>query len=281
MKVTEWLKQPETRAIEDLDGDETVAVHAQIIRKKGFLRCLCSEYYKQMGAAVAYDNHGVFVEIGSGGGFIKEVLPHTITSDVVPHNGVDKVFPAQSMPFDDGSVDGIFVLNCFHHFCEPVLALEEFQRVLVNGGSVVMIEPANTWWSRLIYTRFHHEPFITSAGWSFTDSGRLSGANGALPWIVFGRDREAYTKDFESMAIETVHHHTPFSYLISGGLSRRQVIPTWAYPLVRKTEHVLSPFPRYLGMLMTVVLRKSQTWGIGSSFSATRRTPSLNQDTLA
>ena len=262
MSVLEWLKQPEARAIEDLDEDETVSVHARIIKSKGFLRRLYSEYYHQMGAAVGYCEHGVFVEIGSGGGFIKEVLPNTVTSDVVPHNGVEEVFPAQSMPFDDGSVNGIFILNCFHHFSEPALVLEEFERVLVVGGSVVMIEPANTWWGRLIYTRFHHEPFNSSGGWSLPDSGRLTGANVALPWVVFVRDREAFSKFFQSMAIDSVNHHTPFSYLISGGLTWRQLAPTWTYPLVRTTERLLSPFSKSLGMFMTVVIRKCQATDI-------------------
>jgi len=259
MSLFDGLKEPDAGAIEDLDGDETVFAHARIIKSKGFLRRLYSEYYDQMGAAVGYGEHGMFVEIGSGGGFIKEVLPNTVTSDVVPHDGVDEVFPAQSMPFDDGSVNGIFILNCFHHFSKPGLVLGEFERVLAKYGSVVMIEPANTWWGRQVYTNFHHEPFDTSGEWSLPSSGRLSGANGALPWIVFVRDREAFSTRFPSLAIDSVSYHTPFSYLISGGLTWRQLAPTWGYSLVRTTESLLSPVSKILGMFMTIVIKKRQT----------------------
>jgi len=256
MSVLNWLKQPEARAIEDLDDDETVSVHARIIKSKGFLRRLYSEYYDQMGVAGGYDERGVFVEVGSGGGFVKEILPNTVTSDVVPHDGVDEVFPAESMPFDDGSVNGIFILNCFHHFCEPASVLGEFERVLVDGGSVVMIEPANTWWGRLIHTHLHHESFDPSGEWSLPTSGRFSGANGALPWIVFVRDRGEFSKLFQSLAIDWVTYHTPLSYLVSGGLTWRQLAPTWGYPLVRTIERLLSPFSKWLGMFMTIVIRK-------------------------
>jgi len=258
MSLIDWLKHPEARAINDLDCEETVSAHAQIIKSKGFLRRLYSEFYNQISTGGGYDDRGMFVEVGSGGGFIKEVMPDIVTSDVVPHDGVDEVFPAESMPFDDESVNGIFILNCFHHFSEPALVLKEFERVLVNGGSVVMIEPANTWWGRLIYTHLHHEPFDPSGGWSLPTSGRLSGANGALPWIVFVRDREAFSKLFRSLAIDSVIYHTPFSYLISGGLTWRQLVPTWGYPLIRTVERVLGPVSGWLGMFMTIVIKKRE-----------------------
>ena len=256
MSLLDWLKQPEARAIEDLDGHETVSAHAQTIRSKGFLRHLYSEFYNQISTAGGYDDRGVFVEVGSGGGFIKEVLPDVITSDVVLHDGIDEVFAAESMPFANESVKGIFILNSFHHFSEPALVLGEFERVLLKGGYAVMIEPANTWWGRLIYTHLHHEPFDPSGGWSLPKSGRLSGANGALPWIVFERDREAFSNLFQPLAIDSVTYHTPFSYLISGGLTWRQLAPTWGYSFVRTMERLLSPVSKTLGMFMTIVIKK-------------------------
>ncbi len=258
MSPLEWLKLPEARAIEDLDGDKTVCAHARIIKSKGFLRLLYSDFYDHMRIAGGYDEEGVFVEVGSGGGFIKEILPNTVTSDVVLHDGIDEVLSAESMPFKNGSVNGIFVLNCFHHFSQPAVVLGEFERVLVNGGTVVIIEPANTWWGRLVYTFLHHEPFDPSGGWTLPTSGRLSAANAALPWIVFVRDREALPRLFQSLEIESVTYHTPFAYLISGGLTWRALAPTWAYSFVRTAERLLSPVSKWLGMFMTVVIRKHQ-----------------------
>ena len=136
MNLLDRLKQPGARAIEVLDGDETVSAHMQIIKSKGFLRRLYLEFYSQISTAGGYDDRGMFVEVSSGGGFIKEVMPNIVTSDVVQHDGVDEVYPAESMRFDDESVNGIFILNCFHHFSEPTLVLGEFERVLLNGGSV-------------------------------------------------------------------------------------------------------------------------------------------------
>ena len=62
MSLFDWLKEPDARAIEDLDGDETVFAHARSIKSKGFLRRLYSEYYDQMGAAVGYGEHGICLQ---------------------------------------------------------------------------------------------------------------------------------------------------------------------------------------------------------------------------
>jgi hypothetical protein len=60
-----------------------------------------------------------------------------------------------------------------------------------------MIEPWVTPWSRLVYTRMHHEPFVPAAAqWEFLTTGPLSGANGALPYILFSRDRAQFELEF-------------------------------------------------------------------------------------
>jgi hypothetical protein len=63
-----------------------------------------------------------------------------------------------------------------------------------------MIEPWVSTLSRPIYTRLHHEPFNPDAkDWSFPDTGPLSGANGALPWIIFQRDRHHFESGSASL----------------------------------------------------------------------------------
>jgi hypothetical protein len=52
--------------------------------------------------------------------------------------------------------------------------------------------------------------------WTFPLAGPLSGANGALPWIVFERDRQAFEAQFHDFEIRAVRPLMPIRYLISG-----------------------------------------------------------------
>lgn len=215
------------------------------------------DLYRQFKEPMSNDGEGkIFIELGSGGGFIKEVIPNVITSDIISLPTVDRIFSALKMPLENGTVDAFFMINVFHHVSNAELFLGELNRCLSVGGKVVMIEPANTLWGRFIWKNFHHEPFDPRGNWSFGGSGPLSSANGALPWIVFCRDRERLKQQFPSLKIENLTIHTPFRYLVSGGLSMKQLLPSSFYNLVQGIEKTLGPLNRYLGMFMTVRLQK-------------------------
>src|SRR5262249_43372583 len=155
------------------------------------------------------------------------------------------------------SLSTIFLMNVLHHIPDLESFFHEASRCLRPGGAVVLFEPANTWWSRLIYRRLHHEPFEPGASqWSLPPGGPLSMANGALPWIVFCRDRDRFHRTFARLRVEKVRHCFPVSYLVSGGLSARQLLPGFCFGLVRLCEALTAPLACWLGMFMRVVVRK-------------------------
>ena len=78
----------------------------------------------------------------------------------------------------------------------------------------------------------------------------------AIPYIIFQRDIQQFRKEFPDLKIRSIRFHTPFKYLISGGLSFRQLLPPLTYPLVDFLEWLLTPLNRYLGMFMTIELEK-------------------------
>ena len=257
MKFPNWLKLPETRNIKDLDDPAVTLLHRDILRKKGFLRKLYTDFYRQFGTAVRQPAGKVLVELGSGGGFIKEVIPNVVTSDILRVAGVDKVFSATDMPFEDSSVDAFLMFDVLHHITEPKQFFSEAIRCLKPGGRVIMIEPANTPWARFIYKNFHHEGFDPKGSWGLTKAGPLSWANGALPWIIFVRDRETFEREYPQLKIVSLCNHTPILYLLSGGFTLRQLVPGGLYPVAKAVEYLLSPANNLLGMFMTVVLEKA------------------------
>jgi len=258
MKIIQWLKLPEVRGIEDFDDPAVTILHGEIIQRKGFLKRTYIDFYKEFLKAVPDPQGKVLIELGSGGGFIKEVIGNVITSDILELPNVDKVFSAVEMPFDENSVDAFFMIDVLHHISDPRAFFGEAVRCIKAGGKVVMIEPANTAWSRFIYKNFHHEAFDTGSDWELGEGGPVSHGNGALPWIIFQRDRKVFEDEFPSLRIAGMRNHTPLRYLLSGGLTLRQLFPSFTYPAVKAIEYVLTPLRDILGMFQTIEIEKTE-----------------------
>lgn len=242
--------------MKDLDSKETLLKHKETIYKKPFLRKIYTNFYNRFKNIKV--SRGKLVELGSGGGFLRDIIPDVITSDVIKGPGIDKVFLASRMPFKKDDVSAFLMLNVLHHIKNPEKAFQEMERCLKHGGKIVMIEPSYSLWARFIYHNFHHEDFDPKATWKIKGNGRLSNANVSLPWIIFVRDKAIFQKKFPTLKIKGVVTHTPLLYLLSGGLSKPQLLPGFTYNYIELLEKLLSPFNKSLGMFVTIVLEKKE-----------------------
>jgi len=239
-----------------LDTPESTLFNREIILHKKFLNRLYTEWYKQLIRRAEDCPHGIFLEIGSGGGFMKNMFSQVVTSDILDLPLVDLVCSAEQLPFEDNSLSCIMMLNVFHHIPKPYLFLEEAQRCLVPGGKILMIEPANSSWGRFIYKHFHHEPFDPNADREINPGNPVSNSNQALPYIYFERDMKYFNEQFQKLQLNEIQYHTPFLYLVSGGLSRKAFLPPFMHGTVNFLERLLSPLNKQLGMFCTVEIEK-------------------------
>ena len=81
-------------------------------------------------------------------------------------------------------------------------------------------------------------------------------ANGALPWIVCARDAIQRQKVCPKLILEKMDSVCPLLYLLSGGVSMKQILPDRFYSLVEMLEAVLTPFNGYLGMFYKISFLK-------------------------
>lgn len=241
-----------------LDLPETSLEHRNIILSKPFLKRIYVDWYTDFkNYCEQQPAKGKIVEIGSGGGFLKDIFPDVITSDILPLPVCDMQFSAHDMPFENNSLKAIFMLNVLHHIPDNEKFFREAQRTLASGGFIYMIEPATTFFSKLIYKNLHHEPFDEMrADWSFASKGPLSDANGAIPWMIFKRDYEKFKTLFPELELESFKHHTPFKYLLSGGLSKPNLVPYSMYGAISFFEKLLSPLASQLSLFQTIIVRK-------------------------
>lgn len=250
-----WLAHPLTRG-HDLDAPQTTLIRRQVIQQNRFLRQIYQEWYTHICQALPPGN-GPVLELGSGAGFLSDYLQELITTEIFPCDGVRAIVDGHKLPFATNSLRAIVMTDVFHHLPDVSCFLEEANRCIRPGGKIIMIEPWVTTWSRVIYTHLHHEPFLPDRKqWNFSASGPLSSANGALPWIVFERDRNVFESRFAAWKIQNILPFMPFSYLLSGGVSMRPLMPGWAYRIARGLEHLLSPWNLRLAMFALIVLEK-------------------------
>jgi len=250
-RVKAALAHPLTKEL-SIDDPETTVLRAEIIRQKAFLRRIYQSWYRLLIENIPAGD-GQVAEIGSGAGFLKELYSAAITSEVFHSVNIDIVYNAISMPFKAGSLRSLLLVDVLHHIPDPGAFFSEAMRCVKSGGRCLMVEPWNTGWSRWIYKQLHHEPFDVNGEWTIPISGPLSGANGALPWILFERDREIFSRRFPEWRISGITPMMPLVYLLSGGISLRSIFPAWTYPLFRKGETSVG-FEKKAAMFALIIL---------------------------
>jgi SAM-dependent methyltransferase len=251
--LRDLLAHPLTRGL-DLDDPATTHIRRDILDQKPFLRKIYDEWYSAIAASLP-SPPGAVLELGSGAGFLNKYVPGLLTSEIFWCPGISLVLDGMKLPFRDGALRGITMTNVLHHVPSARAFLKEATRALRPGGRIVAIEPWVSPWSRIIYTKLHHEPFDPeSPDWTFSGEGPLSAANGALPWMVFERDRAKFEAEFPELRVHSIQPLMPFRYLICGGISMRNLMPSFTFPLWRGIESALPA--RMWAMFALIVIER-------------------------
>jgi SAM-dependent methyltransferase len=253
--LAKFLAHPLTRGL-DIDAPETTQLRRQIIKSKPFLRKIYEEWYDMiLKEACELRVPGHMLELGSGGGFFSEYTRDIITSDIFVVSGLGMVMDAHRFPLKDGSLGTLSMINVLHHIHNPENLFAEAARCTKPGGKFILIEPWLTSWSRFIYKNLHHELLDEkSPDWTIQGSGPLSGANTALPWIIFNRDRALFEEKFPMWEIKEPAPFMPFLYLLSGGISMRSLMIASSFGFWQGVEKLLRPWRAELGMFAKIVL---------------------------
>jgi SAM-dependent methyltransferase len=251
------LAHPLTKGL-PVDDPHTTELRRRIVREKPFLQQIYRDWYAEILAQVPPLEGGI-LELGSGPGFLADLIPNLITSEVFWCSGVKVIMDARRLPFAKATLRAIVMTDVLHHIPSPESFLAEAERTLLPGGRIVMIEPWVTPWSKIVYSHLHSEPFRPDAtDWSFPPTGPLSGANGAMPWLIFCRDRPRFNCEFPGLRVLTIKPIMPFRYLVSGGVSMRSLMPLWSYGLWRGLERLLSSAMPRIAMFALVVIERAK-----------------------
>jgi len=256
--IINLLKVPDYREI-DPDSLEAAGLQAEVFQKKKPLRHFYTQMYQHM---VSLRNQylinvtGDEIEIGSGGGFFKEIHPHVITTDIKPVPGIDRVMDACQMPFADHSLAVIYASLSLHHIPQIRKFLNEARRVLKPNGGIIATEPYWGLMGQIFFKYFCLEQYDAHAEWENPSSGPMSGPNQALSYILLKRDRKIFENEFPDLRIEYQSPFGSLEYLLAGALSGPQFLPTPMFKIVHFIEKVLPIIP-LTSVFHAFVIKKS------------------------
>ena len=231
----------------DVDSKKRINVHRKILETKPIIKNVFQEVHKLF---INLDENylsgdGKKIELGAGAYPIKETYSEVISTDIVDGDNIDQVIDAMNMDLKPNSVRVFFGQNVFHHFSDPKKFFTEIDRVLETGGGAILLEPYYGLISSLIYPHISAtEAFDKKQlDWKGNHTGPMKGANQALSYIVFKRDKDKFLNDFPNLEIK--YHKTTnnyMRYLLSGGLNFKQLIPNFMERPIQLLEYLLKPF---------------------------------------
>ena len=247
------------RNLDFADDESRLKFHKKILLSKPILKSLFTDmnFFTQ----TQIDKHIQTellraLEIGSGVHPFTSEICEVITSDLAFNPDLNLVVDAQNLCIKQNSLDLVVGQFVFHHFSDPVGALNELNKVLTKGGLLVLIEPANTFLGRILFPIMHKsEYYDTMADWKNQSRGTMENANQALSYIYFNRDKELFIQKFQDFEILEDSLLIPFGlrYIASGGLNFRQLLPDFMFKTVLK---LLDTLFESLAVHWIIVLRK-------------------------
>ena len=260
------LWHPLAKGAHDVDDpNDRIPLHRQLINSKPLLRAGYLHWYEEILPAYRDTAHlqGPMVEIGCGPSFLEEFVPGLIKTDSVPNPFACRIIDAMQMDYPDSSLRAIYAIGVVHHLPHPDRFFAEAQRCLQPGGRLALVEPSRHYPmggfpKRLFAVLDHYEYFDdTLESWDNDQAGNMRGANLALPWMIFERDRAKFQNRFPLLQIREMHYHSFLSHILAGGFSLRSVVPKPAIAPLFAFERALAPLMHKLGAMMTIHLEKT------------------------
>jgi hypothetical protein len=246
----------------DIDSTERLVRHRTVLEKKPMLQAVFSEWHRcflELDEKYFTEARGIRVELGAGVTPIRDTFPEVLATDLVPAPHLDKVLDAGCLDLPEASVRALYGQNCFHHFPNVERFFVEAIRVLVPSGGIILIEPYYGLLAKIVFRRLFTSEFFDMQipDWIAPVEGPMTGANQALSYIVFERDREVLHAKFPELSVVyTAPLRNYLRYFTSGALNFRQLLPTALVPLLKLIEKALGPLDRYLALHYVIVLRR-------------------------
>jgi len=232
----------------------------QAWQRKPVLQRAYRDFHRRVAAHVDRSIPGRIVELGSGIGNIRDVIPNCLRTDLFPNPWIDQVENAYALTFGDGEVSHLILFDVFHHLEFPGTALRECRRVMSPGGRLIIFDPYISLTGRIVYGPLHHEPIggdraIVSDAPSSFDPLQHSyyAAQGNATRMFWNGESPEVLDGWEIVTRERIG---AWAYALTGGYSKPQLYPTFLYPVMKGVDRLAELVPDLTALRALVVLRR-------------------------
>jgi SAM-dependent methyltransferase len=229
--------------------------------RKPVLQRAYRDFHRRIAAYVDPRVPGKIVELGSGIGNIRDIIPTAIRTDLFANPWIDQVENAYALTFADGAVSHLILFDVFHHLQHPQTALRECRRVLAPKGRVIILDPYVSVTGRLVYGPMHHEPIggdqpiVAAAGPGFDPHHQAYyAAQGNATRVFWKGEAPEILDGWNVIARQRIG---AWAYALTGGYSKPQLYPAALYPVVKQFDAIAEALPRLLALRALIVLTPS------------------------
>lgn len=237
-----------------------IHANAEHWRRKPLLQEIYRDFYIEIASELRRDLPGETVEIGSGIGNLKNVMPEALATDLFPNPWLDRVENAYALSFAKETVANLILFDVWHHLEYPGTALAEFHRVLTRGGRLVIFDPAMGILGRIVYGLFHHEPLGLQDELHWWAPENLSpsemtyyAAQGNAHRVFFSKEGASRLDDWRMVRQSLL---SAISYVAAGGFRGPQLYPQRLLPLLRGIDRLTNRIPAWFATRLLITLEK-------------------------
>lgn len=250
-----------------LSHEALVEKNASLNRSKPSVDWAYERLFDQLIPCLPQNPDHPIVEFGSGHRDLRSRVPGLIRTDIFTRPGIDRVESAYQTSFADHSISAILAIDVFHHLEFPYHALNEWYRILVPDGRVILLEPAISLLGKLVYGPFHAEPIghprkiRTGAPPPDFDpfDSRYYAAQGNATFLFVQRKDILWEQDWRALHIE---RFAALYYILTGGYTRPQLAPLNLLKRIHRMEPLFKKFPQLFATRLMVVLQKTGSTGL-------------------
>lgn len=248
------LMEPEARRVWDKGETEILQAYHRVWDQKPLLRRIYREWWD---AIIARLSPGATLEVGAGiGEFRRYFRGPCVSTDIVFGANTDLLCDGQALPFCSECFANVVCVDVVHHVAQPIIFLQEVERVLRVGGRFVCVEPYASLLGTVVRRLFHHEATGRRSRYeSLHDKDAWSGDLGMPTRLFFGRV-DGLRKSCPRLVIRERCLLSMLLYALSGGFTYRSLVPGALVPMAVVVERLLSALRPFLALKALVVLER-------------------------